>query len=533
MKKETNIPVSVQAGRRCLPVLFALAMVAMSACTEDEAVHPASVTLAVQAVSAGEETGVAASRADTRATTTEPPVGSSIGLFRLTDSHYTTAVNQVKYTRSASGWAVATAGTEIKLGADDCRALLYAYYPNNDKISISGNETVTLGSRMYDSGYDLCYMAAGTAEAADAASGQVYNFHPGVKIPMKRAYTQVAVSLTRGDDYAEPGSITAMSLTLNGGGHYYSSGTQNIRTGAYTAGTANINKIDYTVPADTKLTATDKNILLSYLMPPGKSGTLTNLTLSVTADGRTVTVPVSVAGLDMSAGKRYLVKAKLDYRSLDVQVETTDWDSQPSFDGGEVVFPGPPGIQVPEADINLTGNGCTAQDKTDLAKLRWADGNLSSTGSSDYVWSTSTEYGYYYPWYSTYNYNGYLGSNKIDPCSKLNAATYGLGWRTPNSNELAKLSRCTNKELVTYDGVVGMWFMNKTTGLFLPAAGLRSQEEGSGTTTTGYKMGHYWSIDVHSSNQGKDMEFGSGYAVTTYLDTRCGMSVRCVKGDQQ
>ena len=65
----------------------------------------------------------------------------------------------------------------------------------------------------------------------------------------------------------------------------------------------------------------------------------------------------------------------------------------------KIQFKKGPGINVLESDINLTGNGCTAQDKKDLAKLIWADGNLKSTGASNnYVWTTSTDYGYYYTW---------------------------------------------------------------------------------------------------------------------------------------
>ena len=44
------------------------------------------------------------------------------------------------------------------------------------------------------------------------------------------------------------------------------------------------------------------------------------------------------------------------------------------------------GINVPSGSINLTTNGCSSADKTALAKLIWADGNLKSTGSANYVW---------------------------------------------------------------------------------------------------------------------------------------------------
>ena len=49
------------------------------------------------------------------------------------------------------------------------------------------------------------------------------------------------------------------------------------------------------------------------------------------------------------------------------------------------------GINVPSGSINLTTNGCSSADKTALAKLIWADGNLKSTGSANYVWGTYSE----------------------------------------------------------------------------------------------------------------------------------------------
>lgn len=262
-----------------------------------------------------------------------PPTGSSIGVFRQTDSYYTTASNNVKYTLGSGGkWAVVTAGTDILLGANDSRALLYAYYPNNGKIAVAAdNMSVTLGSRAYDTDYDLAYMAAGNAVATDAG-GLVYNFHPGVNLPMKRAYTQLAVSLTRGGDYGGTGTVTAVSLALNGGGKFYSSGTQNIATGVYTAGTANVDKITYTVPANTKVTTTARTATFAQLLPPGKNGTVSSLTLTVTADGVTTNTTISTADLAMEAGKRYLVKATLNYYGLAASIKTTDWDSQTAFD---------------------------------------------------------------------------------------------------------------------------------------------------------------------------------------------------------
>lgn len=185
------------------------------------------------------------------------------------------------------------------------------------------------------------------------------------------------------------------------------------------------------------------------------------------------------------------------------------------------------GIQVPSGDINL-GNSCTDQDKTDLSKLIWADGNLNSIGNKDYTWTPkATDYGYYYTWYSTYT--GTASTNNTDPCSRLNAATYGSGWRTPRRDEFQKLARCTDRVMTSG----GMWFMNNTIGLFLPAAGNRDRSEGSGTEATSLygSEGDYWSSDTSNGNgNGQSLTFdGYSVGIVGYIKTY-GLSVRCVKG---
>ena len=189
----------------------------------------------------------------------------------------------------------------------------------------------------------------------------------------------------------------------------------------------------------------------------------------------------------------------------------------------KIQFKKGPGINVLESDINLTQNGCTAQDKKDLAKLIWADGNLKSTGSSNYVWTTSTDRGYYYTWYSTYT--GNTSQNNTDPCSKLNTSTYGTEWRTPSRNELTKLSRCTNKTKVNN----GMWFMNSSKGLFLPLAGhTQGANTGSGVIN-GNLDGNYWCTEKYYR-----FLFGTnGHIVSDAGSCAFGCSVRCVKGTKQ
>ena len=186
------------------------------------------------------------------------------------------------------------------------------------------------------------------------------------------------------------------------------------------------------------------------------------------------------------------------------------------------------GVQLAASDINLTQNGCTTNDKNDLAKLRWATGNLKSMGSANYVWASSqTEIGYYYAFNKLYD--GSIG----DPCSKLNTAYYGTDWRTPSKNELEKLSRCTD---LVYTNE-GMWFMNKSLGIFLKAGGMR-QESGAGTDGAGYTDHGCYRTSTPSGNKCYLMEFTKTNAVVSnaggwFAYQVNGYLVRCVKGAKQ
>lgn len=199
----------------------------------------------------------------------------------------------------------------------------------------------------------------------------------------------------------------------------------------------------------------------------------------------------------------------------------------------------PPGVQLPAGDINL-GTGCTYADKEVLSRLRWAEGNLKSTGSVNYDWASpsatgTAAYGYYYTFYSTYT--GNTSQNNTDPCSKLKSS-YGTGWKTPSYATLEKLARCTDKVLTTYNGTEGMWFLNKPKGLFLPAAGIRYTNagigQGSGTAATrdAGTLGYYWSRNASGSNAGYHLYFRSGSTGAIPNDRAGGFSVRCVQGSE-
>ena len=191
----------------------------------------------------------------------------------------------------------------------------------------------------------------------------------------------------------------------------------------------------------------------------------------------------------------------------------------------KIQFKKGPGINVLESDINLTGNGCTAQDKKDLAKLVWADGNLKSTGASNnYVWGTNSEYGYFYQWHKDYN------GNNIDPCTRLNPTTYGSGWRLPTKNEWTKFARCCNvNSKVTIGGANGMCFLNSTKGVFMQLAGWRDSGAGTSATTWPGTFGPY-----QSETAGWVLDIDPGFIrVHDGASTSAGNSVRCVKGTKQ
>lgn len=184
-------------------------------------------------------------------------------------------------------------------------------------------------------------------------------------------------------------------------------------------------------------------------------------------------------------------------------------------------------ITVPVSQINLGGTACTDSDKSILSKLTWAGGNLycaNKTHPSEWCRSQS-EYGSYYTYLSTYT--GDTSRDKVDPCTVISGSQYGSGWRTPSQYELQSLSHCSDKVITNN----GMWFMNNTIGLFLPAAGYRNSTEGSGQsgTTNVNSVGKYWSSSMYSSTEGFRLTFSSGDASVTRELVTSGFSVRCVK----
>ena len=198
-----------------------------------------------------------------------------------------------------------------------------------------------------------------------------------------------------------------------------------------------------------------------------------------------------------------------------------------------------PGINVSKAEINLGGNSCTQEDKECLSRLKWADGNLKSTSNGnimDYVWTSPTDYGYYYTWMSTYT--GNTSRNGIDPCERLNPDIYGKGWRTPTSEEYYALTRCTTTLWEKYPGSKkwGRWFMNNQIGLFLVGSGEGSKQVGStmGPVDLEGFVGFYWTSYFQGAKYGRALKINNGgqsLVIPEYSEKGC--SVRCVKVARQ
>ena len=450
----------------------------------------------------------------TRAATTL--TSGSIGVFRLAGNGYT-AVNNSRYDYAPLAWTPGGGpANAVFLGGEVARVC--AYHPW--QASLNSTAIPLTSQVLTDANNDISFA---TSRAVDGSS-----INKTTTFNMIRAYAKVTFKFKR-DNYS--GTCRVQKVELK---NLLPAATLNIGTGIYStaAGVANSSvsqEKSVTVPA-TDTVPWGSDILLVPCTPAG-----TGMTVVITVDGKTMTTTIPVAGYRPERGEYATITIMVQGTGINItKVEAEDWVN------GELgpYEPVPEiGIQVPASDINLTANGCTAQDKADLSLLKWAEGNLKSTGdgsSNDYVWTTPTDYGYYYTWMSTYT--GNTSRNGIDPCTKLDPNLYDTGWRTPSKNELEKLTRCTDKQLVSNNGVMGMWFMNNPNGVFLPVAGNRNSHVGSGTSPglNAGTVGYCWSSDANNSSGGYYMGFYSGFAgIYSSNDRAFGFSVRCVKGSRQ
>ena len=466
-----------------------------------------------------------------------PVTQGSLGIFRSRSTGYDGTQDNKKYTyiETGNGWQPATPGDAILLNANV--ADVCAYYPYHSDAAYSDKTALPLTPGKYAGGNgthdpaDLCYDTDRPVSSTRRTTG----------FTMRHAMAMLELKLSKETGYVGDCRVTSVSL-LNPG--LITSSAINITDGTYSAAPVK-GTLTYSpgTDADGMLIGSAAATTAALLVPFTPSGA--GLTVSFNVNGTPIEANIPATTIaKVEAGHRYTVKITMKASSMQVTgVDMMPWtEINVGGDGHtwEPQIPTPPapapviiGIQLSPDEITLTGNGCTDQDKADLSLLTWAEGNLKSTGdgsSDDYVWTTPTDYGYYYTFMSTYT--GNTSQNGIDPCTKLDPDLYGTGWRTPSINELEKLSRCTDKQLVSNNGVMGMWFMNNPNGVFLPAAGSRSFRVGSGTSPIDDTGGFYWSSDVIEGN-GAYMQTYYGGVICYNIAKSSGLSVRCVKGTPQ
>ena len=452
-----------------------------------------------------------------RASSTNFPDGAKMGVFRMAGSGYD-AQDNVEFTYSSSTGKWANTSDPILVGIQ--ATALCAYYPFNS-ATFNGT-TASLKAQKYEPGKDLSY--------AINSETPVNNANPDATFAMKHAYARIKMSISRHSNYT--GNCNVTSVNIADLTKFFDERTLDITTGEYGG---SIKQGGWTYNLNTgNIGVGDTNSAYDVLVPPQEVSNSLKVTLQVDGMSRWVNCHGSYFKYYLTAGSQYEISLVITETGVSIKgnVNVTDWVTDTSYIGdGMTVIPSGPGISLTVDEINLGGSACTAADKKLLASVFFAEGNLKSSDNTlPYEWTTPTDYGYYYPWNSSYT--GTNKANNIDPCDILNGTKYGIGWWTPSSLYFEALRRCTDKKMVEYNGVKGMWFMNKTKGLFLPAGGHTAKEAGSGTYGTSYvgEWGYYWSgMPFLDGNNRYTMNFGPGWVNVNQTDKRHGMLIRCIR----
>ena len=515
-----------------LPVLLACCTLS---CTAED---PAGGTLPVKNSLNVSSAIMSAGNPATRLAGDNAPVAvtqGSLGIFRSQGPDYADEQNNKQYTYIGTdkGWQAASSDDVIHLSVGNVEVC--AYYPYHSDASYSDKTALPLVSSEYTA-------TSGTHDPADICydiDRTMNGSRSSTSFTMKHALAMLEFKLSKEACYT--GECRVTSVTIQNPDLIISSAID-ITGGTY-SGTTVKGALTYYPGTDAGgiLIGSDAVTTAALLVP--FTPTAAGLTVSFSVNGIPVETNIPAATIaNVEAGHRYTVKITLKGASMQVTgVDMMPWaDTQVGGDG-TVWYPEPwnparsIGIRLSKSDIDLGGTECTEQDKADLSLLRWAPGHLRQTnddGTGAVIFAGPTEYGHYYTYKS--EYTGSTISNGIDPCTVLDIATYGSGWRTPTNSELDKLGRCCDKQLVSNNGVTGMWFMNNTKGLFMPAAGGRDIGQGSGTeaTQSSGSGAYVWSAS-HTGSSAFFFMFYTNRASTTFANETSGASVRCVWGAVQ
>ena len=510
-----------KACARCYPAVALLALLLATACTQDDAptagygLSGEKTSLQVAALGTADEVV-------TRSATAYPTTGS-IGFFvkENTAGGYA-AINNRKGLYEGTTHRRWLPVDSIWLNSNTADLAVYAPYDATTH-GTGGTLKLVAAQRPADGSKDIAFKAF-TANHTTAAPA----------LTLAHLYARMHITITRAAEYNV--DVALSTVKLHGNETYKEATYRPFDASHYAYGADK--EITIAVSPEVKLNASTTTATIDLLLIPATLTGDVTLRLEGTDNQFKTVITKTGLGNTLQAGKQYNLNLKLRPGKIDLtSVSVERWDALSEVNGGngEFDYYTPPGIQLPVGDINLGGTACTDDDKAALSKLRWALGNLKSTGSSDYDWvdpaaTGADAYGYYYTFYSTYT--GDNSQNNTDPCSKLKSS-YGTGWKTPSYATMQKLARCTDKVITTYNGTSGMWFLSKPNGLFLPAAGRRSSYVGSGTTATDLagSYGYYWSRDANGSYYGSGLYFNSGNASTNDFIRTFGFLVRCVQGD--
>lgn len=455
----------------------------------------------------------------------------SLGIFRSRGAGFADEQNnkQYTYTGADKGWQAASPGDVIHLSGGNVEVC--AYYPYHGDASYSDKTALPLVSCEYTA-------ASGTHDPADICydTDRTMNGNrSSTSFTMKHAMAMLEFKLSKEAGYTgdcrvtsvtiqNPDLITSSAIDITGG-TYSTTTTKGALT--YSPGT----------DAGGILIGSDAAITAALLVPftPTSAG----LTVSFTVNGTPVEANIPLVTIaKVEAGHRYTVKVSMKGTSIKVTgVDMMPWTDTWVGGDGTVWYPQPSvpepplhvGINVALADIDL-GDYCAGEDKTLLSNLVWAPGNLrqaNDNGTGPIIFASPFDYGHLYTWNSEFTGNATSTGN--DPCKSLDAATYGSDWRTPSREELYALSRCTDKKIVTNDdGMLGMWMMNSTKGLFLPAAGQGNYSSTTPVVGFGW-IAYYWSDEAWNDEMAFYFSIFDENAIIAKNRKTFGNSVRCVR----
>jgi hypothetical protein len=290
-------------------LIFAALAASLASCSQDElSTTSVNKDLTPLGVSSASLATVVTRDADPTLT-----VGS-LGLFLTNTTGGYTAASNVEYDKATdqSAWS---SQTPIYLGTQ--QATIYAYYPYNSNPGITDVTNVPLKSQVYTAANDLAY-----AQAVSVTSATINNQNPSVSFALKRAYSQVKITLQKGN-YTGAGQISNVTIK-----DAYPTGNINFSNGNLSGlGTADVNVLS---------SSTNLNDGMSWdmLMVPGVAAS-GKFYISFTIDGKPMDT-LALPSVLLVAGTNYQITITVNNTGVSVNsVTLANWNTT-SVSGGSI-----------------------------------------------------------------------------------------------------------------------------------------------------------------------------------------------------